>query len=136
VGDLKLDFDARRLLFASVGQQGRAWRIFEIGVDGQDLVQITPDEGDDVSHSDPCYLPDGRIIFASTANYVGLPCVFGSAPMVSLYRLDRQTGEIRQLTFEQDSDWCPTVTNSGRVMYLRWEYADLPHSNSRISCST
>jgi len=132
VGDLKLDFDARRLLFASVGQEGRAWRIFEIGVDGQGLVQVTPDEGADVSHSDPCYLPDGRILFASTANYVALPCVFGSAPMVSLYRLDRATGEIRQLTFEQDSDWCPTVTNSGRVMYLRWEYADLPHSNSRI----
>ncbi len=132
VGDVKLDFDARRLLFASVGQQGRAWRIFEIGVDGQGLVQVTPDEGDDVSHSDPCYLPDGKILFASTANYVGLPCVFGAAPMVSLYRMDRQTGDIRQLTFEQDSDWCPTVTNSGRVMYLRWEYADLPHSNSRI----
>lgn len=132
VGDVKLDFDAGRLLFASVGQQGQAWRIFEIGIDGQGLVQVTPDDGADVSHSDPCYLPDGKILFASTANYVGLPCVFGAAPMVSLYRLDRQTGEIRQLTFEQDSDWCPTVTNSGRVMYLRWEYADLPHSNSRI----
>jgi hypothetical protein len=132
VGDVKLDFDGQRLLFASVGDQGQAWRIFEIGVDGQHLVQVTPDDGADVSHSDPCYLPDGRIVFASTANFVGLPCVFGSAPMVSLYRLDRATGEIRQLTFEQDSDWCPTVTNSGRVMYLRWEYADLPHSNSRI----
>ena len=132
VGDVKLDFDGQRLLFASVGDQGRAWRIFQIGVDGQNLVQVTPDDGADVSHSDPCYLPDGRVVFSSTANFVGLPCVFGSAPMVSLYRLDRATGEIRQLTFEQDSDWCPTVTNSGRVMYLRWEYADLPHSNSRI----
>ncbi len=132
VADLKLDFDAERLMFASVGQEGNAWRIFEIGTDGEGLVQVTPDEGGDVSHSDPCYLPDGRIIFASTANYVGLPCVFGNAPMVSLYRLDRATGKIRQLTFEQDSDWDPTVTNSGRVMYQRWEYADLPHSNSRI----
>ncbi|MFW5692850.1 MAG: discoidin domain-containing protein, partial [Thermoguttaceae bacterium] len=132
VADLKLDFDARRLMFASVGQEGNVWRIFEIGVDGEGLVQVTPDEGADISHSDPCYLPDGRIIFASTANYVALPCVFGSAPMVSLYRMDRTTGTIRQLTFEQDSDWNPTVTNSGRVMYQRWEYADLPHSNSRI----
>ena len=132
VADVTLDFDGERLLFASVGEAELAWRIFEIGADGSGLVQVTPDDGEDASHSDPCYLPDGRIIFSSTANYVGLPCVFGAAPMVCLYRMDRETGKIRQLTFEQDSDWCPTVTNSGRVMYLRWEYADLPHSNSRI----
>ena len=132
VADLVLDFDAQRLMFASIGHDQRAWRIFEIGVDGQNLVQVTPDDGSDIAHSDPCYLPDGRVIFASTASYVGLPCVFGNAPMVCLYRLDRDTGKVRQLTFEQDSDWSPTVTNSGRVMYQRWEYSDLPHSNSRF----
>jgi formylglycine-generating enzyme required for sulfatase activity len=132
VTDVTLEYDARRLMFASPGKAERAWRIFEIDTDGSNLAQVTPDEGEDISHSDPCYLPDGRVIFASTASFVGLPCVYGAAPMVCLYRLDRRTGEIRQLTFEQDSDWCPTVTQSGRVLYLRWEYADLPHSNSRI----
>jgi formylglycine-generating enzyme required for sulfatase activity len=132
VTDVTLDYDAQRLMFASVGERQRAWRIFEVGVDGSGVVQVTPDEGEDISHSDPCYLPDGQVIFASTASYVGLPCVYGAAPMVCLYRLDRRTGKIRQLTFEQDSDWCPTVLQNGRVLYLRWEYADLPHSNSRI----
>jgi hypothetical protein len=93
VADLKLDFDGQRLLFASVGNEGSAWRIFETDIDGTGVMQVTPDQGADVSHSDPCYLPDGRIIFASTANYVGLPCVFGSAPMVALYRMDRATGQ-------------------------------------------
>ena len=43
VGDLKLHFDADRLLFSSVGSHGR-WQIFEIGVDGQGLRQVTRGE--------------------------------------------------------------------------------------------
>ena len=32
---------------------------------------------------------------------------------------------------DQEHNWCPTVLNNGRVLYLRWEYADLPHAHSR-----
>ena len=132
VTDLDLSFDAGKVMFSSIGPAQGNWRVFEVGVDGAGLQQITPDDGADIGHFDSCYLPDGDIIFASTATYQGLPCVYGSAPMASLYRLYRGTGQIRQLTFEQDSDWCPTVLNDGRVMYLRWEYSDTPHSNSRV----
>jgi hypothetical protein len=38
---------------------------------------------------------------------------------------------VRQLTFEQDSDWHPRVLQDGRIMYLRWEYTDTPHYFSR-----
>ncbi|MEI6178607.1 MAG: hypothetical protein WCS43_17075, partial [Verrucomicrobiota bacterium] len=130
VTDLELDPDARRIMFSSIGAQGN-WRVFEMGADGSAPKQLTPDDGADVGHFDSCYLPDGRIIFASTAVYQGLPCVAGSSIMVCLYLLDPKSGNIRQLTFEQDSDWCPTMLPDGRVMYQRWEYNDLPHSNSR-----
>jgi formylglycine-generating enzyme required for sulfatase activity len=125
-------FDADRLLFAKRGARQANWRIFEIGVDGSGLRQITPDDGEDVGHFDPCYLPDGRLIFASTAVYQGLPCEFGGREMVCLYLLDPATGSIRQLTFEQDSDWCPTMLHNGRVLYQRWEYTDQSHANSRM----
>ncbi len=52
--------------------------------------------------------------------------------MCVLYRIDRKTGEVRQLTYEQDSDYTPTVTHDGRVMFTRWEYSDIPHFFSRI----
>ena len=52
--------------------------------------------------------------------------------MTCLYLLDPGTQDIRQLTFEQDSDWCPTVLPNGRLLYLRWEYTDQSHANSRI----
>ncbi|KKL53977.1 hypothetical protein LCGC14_2270020, partial [marine sediment metagenome] len=132
ITDLEVDFDGRRIMFSSVGTEQDNWRVFEISATGSDLVQVTPDDGEDVGHFDSCYLPDGQILFCSTATYQGLPCEFGENVMACLYRLNRETGETRQLTFEQDSDWCPTLLHNGRVLYLRWEYADLPHSNSRI----
>jgi len=130
--DPVLHFNADRLLFAKAGAHERNWRLWEIGVDGKGLRQVTPDDGNDVGHFDPCYLPDGRIIFASTAVYQGLPCEFGAQAMTCLYLFDPRTGSCRQLTFEQDSDWCPTMLSNGRVLYLRWEYTDQSHSNSRI----
>lgn len=130
--DPALDFDARRLLFARDGAREKNWRLWEIGLDGGRPRQVTPDDGSDVAHFDPCFLPDGRIIFASTAVYQGLPCEFGAQAMTCLYLLDPRAQAIRQLTFEQDSDWCPTMLPNGRVMYLRWEYTDQSHANSRI----
>ena len=130
--DPVLHFDADRILFAKRSVKETHWRLWEIGVHGQGLRQVTPDDGNDVGHFDPCYLPDGRIIFASTAVYQGLPCEFGAQAMTCLYLLDPRVGSVRQLTFEQDSDWCPTVLPNGRVLYQRWEYTDQSHSNSRI----
>jgi formylglycine-generating enzyme required for sulfatase activity len=130
VGDVDLDFDADRLLFSMPASQGR-WRVFEMGIDGSNLHELPLVNEPDVDNYDACYLPDGRIVFASTAPFIGVPCVFGSAHAANLYRLGTD-GSIRQLTVDQEDNWCPTVTNGGRVMYLRWEYTDLPHSNSRI----
>jgi len=86
----------------------------------------------DVDNYDACYLPSGDIIFNSTAPFVGVPCVTGSSHVTNLYLLKRPEDSIRRLTFEQDHDWCPTVLNNGRVLYLRWEYSDIPHFVSRI----
>ena len=130
--DPTLHFDADRVLFAMNGATEKNWRLWEMKLDGSSPRQITPDDGTDIGHFDPCYLPDGRIIFASTASYQGLPCEFGSKAMTCLYLLDPRTQQARQLTFEQDSDWCPTLLPNGRVLYLRWEYTDQSHANSRI----
>ncbi|HIQ23076.1 MAG TPA: hypothetical protein EYH34_17770 [Planctomycetes bacterium] len=130
VGDVDLHFDADRLLFSMPGRHGR-WQVFEIGIDGSHLRQLPLIDEPDVDNYDACYLPDESIVFTSTATFVGVPCVYGSSHVANLYRL-APDGSIRQLTVDQDHDWCPTVTPTGRVLYLRWEYSDLPHSNSRI----
>jgi formylglycine-generating enzyme required for sulfatase activity len=131
VGDVDLDFDADRLLFSSLDDQQR-WRIFELGIDGSGLKKPLQVEEPDVDNYDACYLPDGNILFGSTSTYIGVPCVFGSSHVANLHVSNQQSGEIRRLTFDQEHDWNPTVLPDGRVMYLRWEYADLAHPNSRI----
>ena len=131
VGDVDLEWDAGKLMFSSVADSGQ-WRIYEMNADRSAMAELPLVNEPDVDNYDSCYLPNGDIIFTSTAPFVGVPCVTGSAHVSNLYYLDRQTGSIRQLGFEQDHDWCPTVLNNGRVLYLRWEYSDLPHFVSRI----
>ncbi|MEI7900172.1 MAG: SUMF1/EgtB/PvdO family nonheme iron enzyme, partial [bacterium] len=130
-GDVDVDFDAKRLLFSMPGDNG-CWQVFEMGADGGKLQQLPLIHEPDVSNYDACYLPDGDIVFGSTAPFTGVPCVQGGSHVANLYRLERKTGAIRRLTFEQDHNWCPTVLNDGRLLYLRWEYSDLPHFVARI----
>ncbi len=129
-GDVDLHFDAGRMLFSMPGANGR-WQVFEMTIDGRKLRELPLIREPDVDNYDACYLPDGRILFTSTAPFVGVPCVYGSSHVTNLYILEHN-GSIRQLTVDQEHNWCPAVLPSGRVLYLRWEYADLPHSNSRI----
>ena len=134
VGDVDLHFDADKMMFSSLDARNR-WQVYEINADGQSLRQVTPSSPEnDVDNYDPVYLPDGRVIFGSTACFHGVPCVGGGNSVANLYLMnaDRDPNSIRQLTFEQDHDWCPTITHNGQVMYSRWEYSDSPHYFSRL----
>jgi formylglycine-generating enzyme required for sulfatase activity len=131
VGDVCLNWDGQRMLFSMPGTLKR-WQVFEIKADGTGLRQVTPGDQPDVDNYSACYLPDGRIIFCSTACYLGVPCVGGGSPVGSLYRLEADGKTIRQLTFDQDHSWYPTVLNNGRIIYTRWEYSDTPHYFSRL----
>lgn len=130
VRDVRLDFTAERLLFSSIDDNKR-WAIFQIRRDGSGLAQLTPTNYPDLDFFDASYLPNGKIVVCSTANYVGLPCLSGDQQIASLYLLDPATQALRQLTFDQDSDNDPIVLNDGRVSYQRWEYSDIPHYFSR-----
>ncbi len=131
IGDIDLEFDAGKMLFSMPGPNNR-WHVWEIQADGTGLRQVTPDMGDKVNSYDPCYLPDGRIIFASTACIAGVPCVGGGSPVANLFRMDADGKNVRQLCFDQEHNWCPTVLHDGRVLYTRWEYTDTPHYFTRL----
>jgi formylglycine-generating enzyme required for sulfatase activity len=126
-----LHFSGDRIMFSGVGTNGN-WAVLDVDRNGRDLRELTPSDQRDVQWFDGCYLPeDGHIVVCSTAGMQGLPCVNGKQPMANLYRVDIKTRQVRQLTYEQDSDWHPSILENGRVMYLRWEYTDTPHYYSR-----
>ena len=62
--------------------------------------------------------------------FQAVPC--NGSHVEVLYRMEADGSGVRQLCFEQDHDFNPVMLPSGRVLYLRWEYSDLPHANSRI----
>lgn len=128
--DIEPHFSGERVMFTSVGTNDRL-HLFELELSSGATRQITPTEYADFDSFDGCYTPDGRYIFCATATFLGLPCTDGGNRMCGLFQYDPRTGKTRQLTFDQDSNWDPTVMPSGEILYQRWEYADLPHANSR-----
>ena len=132
ISEPELHWDGKRVLFTSVSEENGNLAIFEVGLDGKNLKTLSPTDQPDVNFFDACYAPDGTIISCSNAGLQGLPCINGSDLMANIYKIDPETKQVRQLTFEQDSDWHPTALKNGRIMYLRWEYSDIMHYYSRI----
>jgi len=124
VGEFDLHFDADRLLFTT--PNGRTWQIHEIGIDGRRLRQVSREQ-EGVDNFDACYLPDGRIVFASTASFTGVPCWHGKERACSLYLMNGDGSGVRQLCFDQDLDLHPSVLPSGQVIYSRWDYTGIMH---------
>ena len=124
VGEIDLDFDARRLLFTM--PNGRTWQIHEMGIDGGGLRQVSREQPD-VDNFDPCYLPDGRIVFASTASFTAVPCWHGKERACCLYRMNADGSGVRQLCFDQDHDLHPSVLANGQVIFSRWDYTGIMH---------
>jgi hypothetical protein len=137
IGKISLSFDARKVVFDFREHAGAGFRIWEVGIDGRGLRQISKppaDEADKVArlgrklHTDdihPCYLPDGKIIFSSTRSEHTVLCG-GSGALVAptLHRMDPDGTNVEQLSSSPVSEFCPVVLANGRVMYHRWEYVD------------
>ncbi len=124
VGELDLHFDGKRVLFTK--SDAVNWKLFEMNVDGSDIRQVMR-VPDDVDVMDGCYLPNGKIIFGSTASYQSVPCWHGRKRVSNLYLTDADGRNTRQLCFDQDHDFHPVVLDSGKVLYLRWDYTGICH---------
>ena len=130
ITDVDLHWDADRLLFSMPGSHND-WHVFEMRADGTGLRQLTPSDQPDIHYYDACYLPNDEIALVSTAPLQGVPCNAGVI-VGMLYLMDASRQRIRQVCFEQDHSYCPTVLNDGRILYLRWDYTDTPHVWNRI----
>ena len=129
VGEVDLDWDARRLLFTKSDAAG--WQVCEINADGSGF-RVVSNLPDDVHCFDACYLPDGGIVFGSTATFQSVPCWHGLKRVSTLYRLEPDRKTVRQLCFDQDHDLHPAVLSNGQVMYSRWDYTGISHIYLRM----
>lgn len=131
IADPEPHFDGERFMYSSIGTN-KHWHLFELNLKDGSTRQLTPEAYRDFDSFEGCYTPDGRYLFCSTGTFLGLPCTDGGSHMSGIFQYDPATQTTRQLTYDQDSNWSPVIMENGTVLYQRWEYADLPHSNSRI----
>ena len=68
--------------------------------DGTGIRQVTRGPITETDNYDACYLPDGRIIFASAAVMTGVPCVGGKTPVSNLYLMDADPASARRAVID------------------------------------
>ena len=116
VFDMNLSYDAGTIFF-SARDGGEPWHIYEIGVDGRGLKQITKGDSSNIS---PVQLPSGEIMFVSTR--AGTRVVCQKQPSGLLYVCNRDGSNVRRVSGNTLSDHTPQVMNDGRVLFTRWDY--------------
>ena len=118
-----LSYDARKVLFCFKPHNEKSFHLYEIGVDGTGLVQLTDGPYDDL---DPIYLPDEEhILFSTTRGHTYVRCMPPTNAFV-LARCDRDGRNVYLISHNNEPDYVPSVMNDGRVIYTRWEYTDKP----------
>lgn len=126
-------WSGRKIVFAGIESRDSNWRIYELFNNNKRLRKITFTDRDiDLSQFgnaaykflkyddiDPVYLPDGKIVFASTR----FPCLseFGGVNTTNLYIVDTTGANLFRITTERNSGEKPTIDPiTGKIVYSRW----------------
>lgn len=117
--DPVVHYEATKILFSYRKGTSNHFHLYEIGVDGKNLRQLTGGTHDDI---EPTYLPDGGVMFVSTRGKRWVNCWLSQVAI--LYRCDADGKNIRQISANIEHDNTPWVLPDGRILYQRWEYVD------------
>jgi hypothetical protein len=135
----EVSYDGQWIAFAGVPQSANtsdnrnpvknpsAWRIYLIRADGTGLRRVTPDENRSAipanmqayDDTDPCWLPDGRLVFTSTrwpsfAQYSGVRTS-------NLYIANIDGSGLHRITAERNGADRPLIDPlTGRIVFSRW----------------
>ncbi len=119
VRDPQMHYSGEKILFSYRPGGSHTFHLYEIGVDGKNLVQLTDGPDDDI---EPTYCPDGSIVFCSSRCRRFVNCWYTRVAI--LYRCNGDGTDVRPLSSNNDHDNTPWVLPDGRILYMRWEYVD------------
>ena len=110
------------------------WHIYQYDATTQTIAQLTNDDvtsGHDVGAH---YLPDGRIVFASSRQIATQAILLDEGrPQYSAVTDNRQQvifllhvmnadgSDMHQISFNTNHDFAPSVLNNGQIVFSRWE---------------
>ncbi len=115
-----LSFDAQKVLFCMRPEGERTFHLYETGIDGGPIRQITDGLYDDL---DPIYLPGENIMFLSNRGNSYARCAVAH-PSYVVSRCDSDGNNVYLVSMSNEPEYTPCLLPDGRVMYTRWEYTD------------
>ena len=147
VQGVEISVDGTKLLFAMRGpcdpgaddEDQPTWKIWEYDIPSAQLRRIIQSDikAEDGSDLSPHYLPDGRIIFASTRQAQSKAVLLDEGkpqfeamnedrnrPAFVLHVMDADGNNLHQISYNQSNDYNPVVLDNGKIMFSRWDHAD------------
>ena len=128
IRDPALSFDAQTLLFSMRETlDGDDYHLYRMTLADGAVTQLTfnghfGDREYPCSDTEPCFAPDGGILFTSTRHTQINDCWPNAN--TNIYRCDADGRNIRRLTFDELDVNNPQLLDDGRILFTRWEYND------------
>lgn len=117
-----VSYDGRRIVFAAIERRDAPWRLWTCDATGHELERLTADPANDSLRADdfqPCWLPDGRIAFASTRE--GRRLGRAGLRASNVWAIPAEGGAPVRLTAEPYGAEAPSVDpRDGRLLFARW----------------
>ena len=146
IKDVDVSLDGKAVVFAMRGpltektkqKDPPTWHLWEYVIATDTLRQVippslVPDQSNNVA---PHYMPDGRIVFSSTAQRQSKAILLDegkpqfeaqdedrSEPAFVLHVISADRTEFHQIEFNQSHDRDATVLANGRILFTRWDHA-------------
>lgn len=142
VRDPELSFDGKKLLFAmrptkeffnstyareACGIPRMNYQIYEMDMGSKDIRPLTTTETYGSSF-EPCYLPNGDIVFSSSRVIQHITCGWGDHS--NLFIMNKDGKYARRVGYDQTNTAFPTLMNDGSVIFTRRDYNDRGQSSA------
>lgn len=142
VRDPEISFDAKKLLFAmrptkkhfdstysklTSGIPEMNYQIYEMDLESKAIRPLTSTETYGSSF-EPCYLPNGDIMFSSSRIVQHITCGWGDHS--NLFIMNKDGKYARRVGFDQTNTAFPVLLNDGRVVFTRRDYNDRGQSSA------
>jgi len=121
IRDPNVSYDGAKIVFAMRrNDTDDDYHLYVMDAATRAVRQITLGLG--VSDIEPCFLPNGDIVFVSSRCIQLTDC--WRQAVSNLYTCDSQGRFLRRLGYDQVHTNYPQTLDDGRVIYTRWEYND------------